>query len=171
MPEPTALPRNPTRGVRIGRTIIGAGHPIAVQSMCATKTWDVEATVRQVVDLEGAGADIVRIAVDGARDVAALPAIRARTTANLSVDLQENYRLAAQVAPFVDKIRYNPGHLYHHEKSRPVRDKVAFLAEAAAKHDCAIRVGVNGGSIDPEVAGRFGGDSIAGSVASATGHW
>ena len=170
MPEPTALPRNPTRAVRIGRTIIGAGHPIAVQSMCATKTWDVEATVRQVVDLERAGADIVRIAVDSARDVAALPAIRARTAASLSVDLQENYRLAAQVAPFVDKIRYNPGHLYHHEKEKPVRDKVAFLAELATRHDCAIRVGVNCGSIDPEVAGRFAGDSVAGMVASAEEH-
>ena len=170
MPEPTALPRNPTRAVRIGRTIIGAGHPIAVQSMCATKTWDVEATVRQVVDLERAGADIVRIAVDSARDVAALPAIRARTAASLSVDLQENYRLANQVAPFVDKIRYNPGHLYHHEKEKPVRDKVAFLAELATRHDCAIRVGVNCGSIDPEVAGRFAGDSVAGMVASAEEH-
>ncbi|OLC53561.1 MAG: 4-hydroxy-3-methylbut-2-en-1-yl diphosphate synthase [Acidobacteria bacterium 13_1_40CM_4_69_4] len=168
--EATVLPRNPTRAVRIGRTTIGAGHPIAVQSMCATKTWDVEATVGQVLELERAGADVVRIAVDSGRDVAALPAIRARTAASLSVDLQENYRLAARVAPFVDKIRYNPGHLYHHEKTRPVRDKVAFLAEVAARHDCAIRVGVNGGSIDPEVAGRFGGDSIAGMVASAQEH-
>src|SRR3989442_10101697 len=170
MPEPTALPRNPTRAVRIGRTIIGAGHPIAVQSMCATKTWDVEATVRQVLELERAGADIVRVAVDSARDVAALAAIRARTAASLSVDLQENYRLASQVAPFVDKIRYNPGHLYHHEKSRSVRDKVAFLAEAASSHDCALRVGVNCGSIDPDVAGRFSGGSGARVVGSAPDH-
>ena len=115
MPGTTPLPRNPTRAVRIGRTTIGGGHPIAVQSMCATKTWDVEATVRQIQDLERAGADVVRIAVDSPKDAAALPAIRARTRANLAVDLQENYRLATQVAPHVDKIRYNPGHLYHHE--------------------------------------------------------
>ena len=112
----------------------------------------------------------MRIAVDGADDVAALPAIRDRTTASLSVDLQENYRLASRVAPFVDKIRYNPGHLYHHEKSRSVRDKVAFLAEAASSHDCALRVGVNCGSIDPDVAGRFAGDSVAGMVVSAQDH-
>src|SRR6266446_8848822 len=116
--------RNPTRPVRIGRTTIGSGHAVAVQSMCATRTSDVEATVRQILDLERAGADIVRIAVDSARDAAALPAIRERVSANLSVDLQENYRVAAEVAPHVDKIRYNPGHLYHHEKSRPARDKV-----------------------------------------------
>jgi len=170
MPDVTVLPRNPTRTVRIGRTTIGAGHPIAVQSMCATKTWDADATVAQILDLERAGADIVRIAVDSARDVLALPAIRTRTRANLSIDLQENYRLAAEVAPHVDKIRYNPGHLHHHEKTRPVREKVAFLAEVAEKHDCALRIGVNCGSIDPDKAGRFDGDSVAEMVTSALEH-
>ncbi len=170
MPGAEALPRKPTRAVPVGRTTIGGGHPIAVQSMCATKTADVEATVRQILDLERAGADVVRIAVDSARDAAALPAIRARVSANLSVDLQENYRLASEVAPHVDKIRYNPGHLHHHEKNRPVRDKVAFLAEVSAKHRCAIRIGVNCGSIDPEKAGRFGDDSVAEMVESALEH-
>jgi (E)-4-hydroxy-3-methylbut-2-enyl-diphosphate synthase len=163
-------PRRPTRGVRIGRVTIGAGHPIAVQSMTATRTTDVEATVRQVLDLERAGADVVRIAVDGAKDAAALGEIRARTRANLSVDLQENYRLARDVAPHVDKIRYNPGHLHHHERSKPVRDKVAFLAEIAVKHDVALRVGVNCGSVDPDKAGRFAGDSVAEMVESALEH-
>jgi (E)-4-hydroxy-3-methylbut-2-enyl-diphosphate synthase len=170
MPATPALPRNPTRPVRIGRITVGGGHPIAVQSMTATKTSDVEATVRQVLDLERAGADVVRIAVDSARDAAALPAIRDRVAANLSVDLQENYRLAAQVAPHVDKLRYNPGHLYHHEGRKPVRDKVAFLAETAARHDCAIRVGVNCGSVDPEKAGRFGNDTVGEMIASALEH-
>jgi (E)-4-hydroxy-3-methylbut-2-enyl-diphosphate synthase len=156
--------------VRVGRITIGAGHPIAVQSMTATKTTDVEATVRQVLDLERAGADVVRIAVDGIKDTAALAAIRARTRANLSVDLQENYRLAAEVAPHVDKVRYNPGHLHHHERSKPVRDKVAFLAEVAARHDVALRVGVNCGSVDPDKAGRFGDDSVAEMVESALEH-
>jgi (E)-4-hydroxy-3-methylbut-2-enyl-diphosphate synthase len=170
MPDLTILPRNPTRPVRIGRITIGSGFPIAVQSMCATRTSDVEATVRQIQDLERAGADLIRIAVDSARDAAALPAIRDRVSANLSVDLQENYRLAAEVAPHVDKIRYNPGHLHHHEKQRSVRDKVAFLTEVAAGHDCAVRVGINCGSIDPEKAGRFGGDSVAEMVESALEH-
>ena len=164
------LPRHPTRAVRIGRITIGGGNPIAVQSMTATRTSDIEATVRQVLGLERAGADVVRIAVDSPRDAAALPAIRARTRANLSVDLQENYRLAAEVAPHVDKIRYNPGHLHHHERTRSVRDKVAFLAEVAEKSDCAIRIGVNCGSVDPTLSGRFGGDSVAEMVASALEH-
>ncbi|HET8946165.1 MAG TPA: (E)-4-hydroxy-3-methylbut-2-enyl-diphosphate synthase [Candidatus Polarisedimenticolia bacterium] len=169
-PGAPVAPRKPTRAVRIGRITIGAGHPIAVQSMTATKTTDIEATVRQVLDLERAGADVVRIAVDGARDAAALREIRARTRANLSVDLQENYRLAAEVAPHVDKLRYNPGHLHHHERQKPVRDKVAFLAEVAARHDVALRVGVNCGSVDPDKAGRFGGDSVAEMVESALEH-
>ncbi len=163
-------PRNPTRPVRIGRLTIGAGHPVAVQSMTATRTTDVEATVGQVRLLEAAGADVVRIAVDSGKDAAALAAIRAATKANLSVDLQENYRLAKDVAPHVDKIRYNPGHLHHHERSRAVRDKVAFLAEVATKHDVAIRIGVNCGSVDPEKVGRFGDDSVGEMVASAVEH-
>jgi (E)-4-hydroxy-3-methylbut-2-enyl-diphosphate synthase len=170
MPDSSPVRRNPTRAVRVGSVTIGGGHPVAVQSMCATRTTDVEATVRQVLDLERAGADVVRIAVDGPRDAAALPAIRARTGANLAVDLQENYRLATQVAPHVDKIRYNPGHLHHHEKERTVRDKVAFLAETATRHDCALRVGVNCGSIDPAQAGRTAGDPVGAMVASALEH-
>ena len=85
------LPRNPTRQVRIGTTIIGDNRPIAVQSMCATHTQDIEATVAQVNDLYEAGADVVRIAVDSKKDAAALAEIRARTKANLSVDLQISY--------------------------------------------------------------------------------
>ena len=143
------LPRNPTRPVRIGSCTIGAGHAIAVQSMTATSTQDVAATVAQVNDLVAAGADIVRIAVDNRRDADALAEIRRQTKANLAVDLQENYRLASQLAPHVDKIRYNPGHLYHHERTKPWQDKVRFLADVAGEHDCAIRVGVNCGSVDP----------------------
>ncbi|HXV59589.1 MAG TPA: (E)-4-hydroxy-3-methylbut-2-enyl-diphosphate synthase [Vicinamibacteria bacterium] len=162
--------RNPTRAVRIGRMSIGGGHPIAVQSMCATRTTDVEATSKQVEQLRLAGADLVRIAVDSDKDAASLETIRDRTDANLSVDLQENYRLAEKVAPYVDKIRYNPGHLYHHERSKPVRDKVAYLVDVASRFDCAMRIGVNCGSIDPERASDFTGDSVSAMVASALEH-
>src|SRR5512139_1840235 len=92
-------PRNRTRAVRVGNVTIGGGAPIAVQSMAATKTQNIEATVRQVQLLEAAGADLVRIAVDSRKDVEALAEVHARTSAVLSVDLQENYRLAEIVAP------------------------------------------------------------------------
>ena len=165
------LPRNPTRPVRIGSAVIGGNHPIAVQSMCATHTQDVEATVAQVNDLARAGADVVRIAVDSRKDAAALAEIRSATEANLSVDLQENYRLAAAVAPHVDKIRYNPGHLYHHERQKPWQDKVRFLVEVATDNDCAMRVGVNCGSVDPAQQEKFPeDDSISPMLASAWEH-
>lgn len=162
--------RNDTRPVRVGSVTIGAGHPVAVQSMCATRTQDVDATVEQAEAIRQAGGDVVRVAVDAPRDVEALAEIRRQTTANLVVDLQENYRLAAQVAPHVDKIRYNPGHLYHHEKDKPVREKVRFLADVAGAHDCAIRVGVNCGSVDPETKARHPEDDVAAMVESALEH-
>jgi (E)-4-hydroxy-3-methylbut-2-enyl-diphosphate synthase len=157
--------------VRIGTTVIGGDHPIAVQSMCATHTQDIEATVAQVNDLGRAGADVVRIAVDSKKDAAALAEIRDATEANLSVDLQENYRLASVVAPHVDKIRYNPGHLYHHERQKSWQDKVKFLVEVATANDCAIRVGVNCGSVDPAQQEQFPeDDSISPMLASAWEH-
>ena len=147
--------RNPTRAVRIGSVTIGDGHPIVVQSMCATKTADVEATVAQIDQLAAAGAGVVRIAVDTKNDCRALAEIRRRTTANLSVDLQENYLLAADAAPWIDKIRYNPGHLCHHDREKPWQDKVRFLVDVAARHDCALRVGVNCGSVDAAMLEKF----------------
>jgi (E)-4-hydroxy-3-methylbut-2-enyl-diphosphate synthase len=152
------LPRNPTRSVRIGSIILGAGHPIAVQSMCATHTQDVDATVAQINDLAAAGADVVRVAVDNIKDAAALAPIRSQTEANLSADLQENYRMAERVAPHVDKLRYNPGHLYHHERRKPWQDKVRYLVDVAGEHDCALRVGVNCGSVDPAKAEKYAPD-------------
>ena len=165
------LPRNPTRSVQIGSISIGASHPIAVQSMTATHTQNVAATVEQVNDLHAAGADVVRIAVDSTKDADALAEIRKQTSANLSVDLQENYRLAKQVAPNVDKVRYNPGHLYHHEREKPWQDKVRFLVDVAGEHDCAMRVGVNCGSVDPAKLEKYDeDDSMGPMIESALEH-
>ena len=164
------LPTRRSRRIHIRGMPLGAGAPIAVQSMAATRTRDVPATLRQVRILEQAGADLIRIAVDGPADVRALAEIREQTDSRLSVDLQESYRLAEKVAPLVDKLRYNPGHLHHHERERPERDKVAWLAEVAERHSCAIRIGVNAGSIAPEIKARFGADHVAAIVASATDH-
>ena len=138
--------------------------------MCATRTQDIDATVGQAESIRAAGAGLVRIAVDSPADVEALKEVRRQTAANLVVDLQENYRLAATVAPYVHKVRYNPGHLYHHEKEKPVRDKVRFLAEVARAHDLALRVGVNCGSVDPEVKALHPEDDVAAMVASALDH-
>jgi (E)-4-hydroxy-3-methylbut-2-enyl-diphosphate synthase len=149
------IQRNPTRSVRIGSITIGAGHPIAVQSMTATSTRDIDATVAQANALVDAGADVVRIAVDSTADANAVVEIRKQTKANLVVDLQENYRLAERLAPHVDKLRYNPGHLYHHEREKPWQDKVRYLVNIARDNDCAMRVGVNCGSVDPAVQEKY----------------
>src|SRR5687767_6671203 len=101
-----------THTVTVRGLKIGAGNPIAVQSMCATRTQDIAATLRQVELLQKAGADLIRVAIDNPKDLAALKEIRRKTDARLVVDLQENYLLAEEVAPHVDKIRYNPGHLH-----------------------------------------------------------
>ena len=165
------IERNPTRSVKIGSVTIGDGNPIAVQSMTATHTQNVAATVGQINALLEAGADIVRVAVDSRKDAEALAEIRKQTTANLSVDLQENYRLAEDVASHVDKIRYNPGHLYHHEREKPWQEKVKFIAGIAAANDCAIRVGVNCGSVDPDKVDRYDeDDSISPMLESALEH-
>ncbi|MDE0309451.1 MAG: (E)-4-hydroxy-3-methylbut-2-enyl-diphosphate synthase [Acidiferrobacterales bacterium] len=165
------IERNSTRTVPIGSTVIGGGNPLVVQSMCTTHTRDAEATAKQATELSEAGAGIVRVAVDNKKDAQALEAIRDNCDANLSVDLQENYRLAASVARFVDKVRYNPGHLYHHEKNKPIEDKVRFLVDVAAENDCAIRVGVNSGSVDPEMKEKFSpDDAVSPMVSSALAH-
>ena len=165
------IPRNPTRAVRIGTIAIGDGASIAVQSMTATRTREVDATVAQINALQSAGADVVRVAIDSTKDAASLVEIRSQTDANLVVDLQENYRLAEAVAPHVDKLRYNPGHLYHHERDKPWREKVRYLAAVAADNDCAMRVGVNCGSVDPDKQARYAnGDSLGPMLDSALEH-
>jgi (E)-4-hydroxy-3-methylbut-2-enyl-diphosphate synthase len=165
------LPRNPTRPVRIGSVVIGDRNPVAVQSMTATKTPNIDATVAQINALHAAGADVVRVAVDSNKDAEALQEIRRQTAANLSIDLQENYRLAEVVAPHVDKLRYNPGHLYHHEREKPWQEKVRYLAAVARDNDCAMRVGVNCGSVDPAKKEKYdAADSISPMLESALDH-
>ncbi len=166
-----SISRNPTRSVQIGHLAIGSAHPIVVQSMCATRTQDVHATVAQANDLAAAGAGIVRIAVDNRNDAAALAAIRQNTETTLAVDLQENYRMAELVAPHVEKIRYNPGHLFHHEKQKSWQDKVRYLVDTASKNDCAMRVGVNCGSVDPDKRALYpADDAVSPMVESALEH-
>ena len=160
-----------TRKIKIGSLTIGGGLPIAVQSMAATQTQDLEATARQIKILKEAQADVIRIAVDSEADVEALRKLRARFPEPVfSVDLQENYKLAPLVAPLVNKIRYNPGHLYHLEKQKSIPEKVKFIVKSARENGCAIRIGVNCGSIDPDYKERFQDDPIEGMVRCAVDH-
>jgi (E)-4-hydroxy-3-methylbut-2-enyl-diphosphate synthase len=162
--------RRTTRSIVVGGVRIGGGAPVVVQSMCATKTRDVDATVAQCEQLHRAGAGVVRIAIDNELEVAAVKEIRRQTRATLAVDLQENYRLAAAVAPHVDKIRYNPGHLHHVERDKTIADKVAWLVAVARDTDTALRIGVNCGSVAPAFLDRYPGDQLEALVQSALYH-
>lgn len=142
--------RRITRKIKVGSTFIGGDAPILVQTMAATKTRDVDATVATIQKLAAHGAGMIRIAVDAPIDAEALVEIRKRVDANLSVDLQENFRMAEKVAPYVDKIRYNPGHLHRLEPELSWEKKVQYLVDVARNNDCALRIGVNSGSLDPE---------------------
>ena len=160
-----------TRKIHIGKLVIGGDSPIAVQSMAATQTQDLTATARQIEVLEKANADIIRIAVDNEKDVEALKILREKfPDSTWSVDLQENYKLAPLVAPWVDKIRYNPGHLFHLEKDKSIREKVQFIVEAARKNQCALRIGVNCGSVDPDYKEKYKNDSTEAMVRCAVDH-
>ena len=163
--------RNPSRSVTIGNVTIGSKHPIAVQSMTATPTTDIEATAAQVNSLADAGAHVIRIAADSKADATAIIEISNRTDGNIAVDLQENYRLAEIVAPHVAKLRYNPGHLYHHEREKPWQEKVQYLSDIAGANNCAMRVGVNCGSVDPAKREQYASeDSIRPMIESALEH-
>lgn len=165
------MPLRKTRKIHIGKLVIGGDSPIAIQSMAATQTQDLTATARQIEVLEKANADIIRIAVDNEKDVAALKVLRERfPESTWSVDLQENYKLAPMVAPWVDKIRYNPGHLFHLEKDKSIREKVQFIVEAARENECALRIGVNCGSVDPDYKEKYKDDSTEAMVRCAVDH-
>ena len=150
------LPRNPTRSVRIGTVTIGAGQPIAVQSMTATPTRDIDATVAQVNALADAGADVVRIAVDSPAEAEAVAEIRRQTKANLVVDLQENYRLAETARPARRQAPLQPGPSVSPRAHQAVAGEGAVPRRRSPRdNDCAIRVGVNCGSVDPAQQAKY----------------
>ncbi len=160
-----------TRQITIGGTKVGGDAPVVVQSMCATRTIDVDQTVAQARQLADAGAGIVRIAMDSEKEIPALKEIRAQTKGIvLSVDLQENYKIADRVAAYVDKIRYNPGHLHHIEKKKSIEQKVKWLVDIARDNNVAIRIGVNCGSVAPAFLDKYPGDQLGAIVESAAYH-
>src|SRR3989344_1795966 len=162
--------RNLTRAVKIGSVTIGNNNPIAVQTMASTRTNNTKELIEQIKTFENVGADIARIAIDSKADVEALKVIRENTTMNLAVDIQENYRLIEPIAKSVDKVRYNPGHLWHHEPKKSWQDKVQFIAETAGKNNCALRVGINCGSVDPSLMEKYNQNPTAAMLESAFSH-
>ena len=135
------IKRRKTRTVRIGSVRIGSGHPIAVQSMLKVPAKRTAAACAQIKALEAAGCEIVRLAVEDARDAAAIPALKKVTRLPLVADIHFDHRLAlAAIEAGVDKVRLNPGNIF---RPKEVRDVIA----AARAARIPIRVGANSGSL------------------------
>lgn len=155
--------RENTRVVRIGDVKIGGGNPVAVQSMTNTKTEDIAGTVRQILELEEAGCDIVRAAVPTMQAAEAFREIKKQIHIPLVADIHFDYRLAiAAMENGADKIRINPGNIGDAKRVRAV-------VQTARERQIPIRVGVNSGSLERELIGKYGHVTAEGLVESALG--
>lgn len=155
------MTREHTKTVKIGNRLIGGDNPVLIQSMCNTKTEDVKATVAQILRLEQAGCEIIRVAVPTMEAAAALKDIKEQIHIPLVADIHFDYRLAvAAIENGADKIRINPGNIGSRERIKAVVDK-------AAERGIPIRVGVNSGSLEKEILAKYGGVTAEGLVESA----
>ena len=153
--------RDKTRPVKVGRVQIGGGAPVSVQSMTTTKTDDIDATVAQIHRLEEAGCEIVRVAVPNEKAARALRHIKEQINIPLVADIHFDYRMALlAIEAGVDKIRWNPGN---------IRDKrkVEMIVKACKERGIPIRIGVNAGSLDPDLLMKYGGPTPEAMVESA----
>lgn len=155
------MERMKTKEIHIGNRVIGGDNPILIQSMCNTKTEDVEATTEQILQLEQAGCDIIRVAVPTMEAAEALKSIKRRIHIPLVADIHFDYRLAiAAIECGADKIRINPGNI-------GAKERVLAVVEKAKEYQVPIRVGVNSGSLEKPLIEKYGGVTAEGIVESA----
>lgn len=148
-----------TLTAKIGDVLIGGGNPIVVQTMCNTHTSDVEAIVEQCVRLRDAGAEIIRITVPGPADVEHVKEIKSRLRAlgvetPIVADIHFSSQTAIMVAPFVEKVRINPGNF--HKDHDEARRQFARLIDVCRENSTAIRIGVNHGSLGDYITNLYG---------------
>lgn len=145
------MKRNNTRVIKVGDVLIGGTNPISIQSMCNTQTKDVDSTVRQILEMEKYGLDIIRFAVNDLEDAEAILKIKARINTPTIADVQYDFRLALMaVENGIDGLRINPGNI-------GARWKVEEVANACKERGISIRIGVNAGSLHQEFLDKFGG--------------
>ena len=153
-----------SRQIMVGGVAVGGGAPVSIQSMCNTATENVEATAQQILRLEQAGCEIIRVAVPTEEAARAIPAIKARIHIPLVADIHFDYKLALLcVQGGIDKIRINPGNI-------GAKERVRAVADACRERGIPIRIGVNGGSLEKELLTRYGGVTAQALVDSAMGH-
>ena len=156
--------REKTKVVRIGNLKIGGGNPIAIQSMCNTKTAHTEATVQQIRELAAAGCDIVRLAVPDMEAAKNLGNIIRQVKTPLVADIHFDYKLALEaMAQGISALRINPGNIGGAERVKKV-------VAAAREGGIPIRIGVNAGSLDHKILTKYGGITAEALVASAMEH-
>ena len=153
-----------SKAIRIGNKTIGGGNPVAIQSMCNTRTKDAEATIAQIIALENAGCDIIRVAVPDMESAAAISEIKKHIHIPLVADIHFDYKLAlAAIENGVDKVRINPGNIGSEEGIKAVVD-------AAKGAGVPIRIGVNSGSVEKELLAKYGRPTPEAMVESAKKH-
>jgi (E)-4-hydroxy-3-methylbut-2-enyl-diphosphate synthase len=158
------IQRKGTRVVRVGEVAIGGNEAISVQSMTKTDTRDVDATVRQIRELEKCGCDIVRLAVPDEEAVEALGKIRRQVTVPIVADIHFDYRLAVRAARNgADKLRINPGNIGN-------KEKVKQVVLSARERGIPIRIGVNAGSLEKDILATYGNPGPEALVESALRH-
>ena len=153
--------RDNTKIIKIGNKVIGGGNPVLIQSMTNTKTEDVEATVNQILRLEKAGCDIIRVAVPTMDADKSISAIKSKINIPLVADIHFDYKLAiAAIENGADKIRINPGNIGS-------TDRIKAVVDAAKANNIPIRVGVNSGSLEKKLVEKYNGVTAQGIVESA----
>ena len=153
-----------TKQIMVGGVPVGGGAPVTIQSMCNTRTDDVTATVEQILRLEAAGCEIIRVAVPDMAAARAVGAIREKIHIPLVVDIHFDYKLALEcVAAGCDAVRINPGNIGGEER-------VKAVANACKGKGLPIRIGVNGGSLEKPLLAKYGGVTAEALVESAFGH-
>ncbi|WMI79861.1 flavodoxin-dependent (E)-4-hydroxy-3-methylbut-2-enyl-diphosphate synthase [Anaerotignum sp. MB30-C6] len=156
--------RKMTKEVQVGNVKIGGGNPIVIQSMCNTDTRDVAATVKQILELEEAGCELVRVAILDMDAANAVEEIKKQIHIPLVADIHFDYKLALRVMELgIDKVRINPGNIGEESRIRQVVEK-------AKEKKIPIRIGVNSGSLEKDLVEKYGGVTPQGLVESALRH-
>lgn len=144
-----------SKKVDIKNLQIGGGNKIAIQSMCNIKTEKVQEVVSQILRLEQAGCDIIRVAIKDQQDALAIKQIKDKISIPLVADVHFDYRLAiSAIENGVDKVRINPGNIGS-------EDKVKLVADCIKAHKIAVRVGSNSGSVEKEFLTKYGKNEIS----------
>ena len=143
------MKRENTRKIMVGNVQIGGQNKVVIQSMCNTKTKDVEATVKQILELEKAGCEIIRVACLDIEDAKAIKKIKEQIHIPIVADIHFDYRIALEaIKAGVDKIRINPGNIGSEER-------VKAVVEACQEKHIPIRIGVNGGSLEKDLLQKY----------------